>query len=77
MVGLRLRAKNVDVDRRQLMIRNGKGAKDRGIVVPDGVVSAFKQQIESLRLLRTYGSLTEQWLHSLSFCWHEAVANQP
>jgi len=49
--GLRLRVKDVDLDRRQLVIRDGKGAKDRVTVLPDLAIPALKLQLESVKLL--------------------------
>lgn len=49
--GLRLRIKDVDLNRRQLVIRDGKGAKDRVTVLPEISVEGLRLQIESVRLL--------------------------
>lgn len=43
---LRLRVKDVDVSRRELVIRDGKGAKDRVTVLADSSLPAMKVQIE-------------------------------
>ncbi len=43
--GLRLRVKDVDLEHRQLLIRDGKGAKDRITVLADGAVAALGEQI--------------------------------
>ncbi|HEY6000321.1 MAG TPA: integron integrase [bacterium] len=45
--GLGLRVKDVDLAHRQLLIRNGKGAKDRVTVLADGVVEELRAQIET------------------------------
>ena len=42
----RLRIKDLDFKRRSLIVRDGKGAKDRITVLPDSVVPALKLQIE-------------------------------
>ena len=44
--GLRLRVKDVDFDRRQLVIRDGKGAKDRVTLLPDAAIPALRLQLE-------------------------------
>ena len=43
---LRLRVKDVDLDRRCLTVRDGKGAKDRITVVPDNCRDQLRVQIE-------------------------------
>jgi integron integrase len=48
---LRLRVKDVDVDRRQLLIRAGKGGKDRVTVLPKVLLEPLRQHRERLRLL--------------------------
>lgn len=63
--GLRLRVKDVDLNRRQLVIRDGKGAKDRVTVLPELTLPALSLQLESVRQLHDqdlaegYGSV---WL---------------
>jgi len=49
--GLRLRVKDVDVDARQLIVRDGKGAKDRVTVMPDSVIADLLAQKEMVRRL--------------------------
>jgi integron integrase len=44
--GLRLRVKDVDLDRRQLVIRDGKGAKDRVTLLPEAAIPALRLQLE-------------------------------
>ncbi|MBU2872977.1 integron integrase [Marinobacter salexigens] len=44
---LRLRVKDVDFDMQQLIVRSGKGAKDRITLLPDRLIEPLKQQIES------------------------------
>lgn len=48
---LRLRVKDVDVERRQLVIRAGKGGKDRVTVLPDVLVERLLAHRERLRKL--------------------------
>jgi integron integrase len=43
---LRLRVKDIDLDRRCLTVRDGKGAKDRITVVPDNCRESLRAQIE-------------------------------
>lgn len=47
----RLRVKDVDFDRRELMVRDGKGRKDRVTLLPEGLVLPLRRQLEgALRL---------------------------
>ena len=48
---LRLRVKDVDLERRQLVIRAGKGAKDRVTVLPDVLVERLLAHRERLKKL--------------------------
>ncbi|WP_412067216.1 integron integrase [Rubrivirga sp. IMCC43871] len=48
---LRLRVKDLDVERRQLTIRRGKGDRDRPAVMPEATVAALVAQIERARVL--------------------------
>ncbi|WP_372613151.1 tyrosine-type recombinase/integrase [Halomonas sp.] len=42
----RLRIKDVDLQRRSLIVRDGKGAKDRVTVVADSCIAPVRNQIE-------------------------------
>ena len=62
---LRLRVKDVDFDHLCLLVRDGKGRKDRVTIMPDTVESALRQQIEKARCLYTLDSLNnchEVWM---------------
>ncbi|MEO6186125.1 MAG: integron integrase [Steroidobacteraceae bacterium] len=50
---LTLRVKDVDFSRRVVYVRNGKGAKDRIVMLPIPAESALRAQIESSRRLWT------------------------
>jgi integron integrase len=53
MEALRLRVQDVDFDRRELRVRDGKGRRDRLTVLPDRVADLLRQKIaESLALHR-------------------------
>ena len=43
---LRLRIKDIDVNYRQIIVRNGKGGKDRVTLLPDELMPLVKQQFE-------------------------------
>jgi integron integrase len=47
--GLHLRIKDVDFDHRAVIVREGKGAKDRVVMLPDSLVAPLKAQIERAR----------------------------
>jgi integron integrase len=51
---LRLRVKDVDLDRRLVLVRNGKGAKDRVTVLPDSLVVSMGRQLEVVRVRHEY-----------------------
>lgn len=44
MEGLRLRIKDVDFDRTVIIVRDGKGGKDRVVMLPQSLVPALKDQ---------------------------------
>ena len=70
MEGVRLRVKDVDFDRRELTVREGKGGKDRRTVLPASLVPAMKAEIERVRVLHQQDVARgggEVWLpHALS-----------
>jgi integron integrase len=48
---VRLRVKDVDFERRTILVRDGKGGKDRVTMLPDALGDAMRQQVaEALRL---------------------------
>jgi integron integrase len=47
--GLRLRVKDVEFERRELLVRNGKGGKDRVTVLPENLVLPLMRQLEQAR----------------------------
>ena len=62
---VRLRVKDVDFDHRCIVVRDGKGAKDRVVTLADGVIPHLREQVSRVRLLHArdlaagYGSV---WL---------------
>ena len=46
---VRLRVKDVDFSRREILIRDGKGSKDRVTMLPRGVVGSLHEQLASAR----------------------------
>jgi len=49
---LRLRIQDIDFDYRQILVRNGKGGKDRFVPLPDALVEAVRQQIAAALRVR-------------------------
>ncbi|HET9835754.1 MAG TPA: integron integrase [Rhodanobacteraceae bacterium] len=48
---LRLRVKDVDFQRREIIVREGKGNKDRRVPLPQALATALRDQMASARLL--------------------------
>jgi len=48
---LRLRVKDIDFDMKELVVRDGKGGKDRRTVLPEKVMPSLREQIEKVKLL--------------------------
>lgn len=48
---LRLRVKDVDFSRKEILVREGKGFKDRVTMLPDALVASLKQHLERVRTL--------------------------
>lgn len=51
MEGLRLRVKDVEFERREIIVRDGKGGKDRVTMLPDRLVEPLKAHLEKVRRL--------------------------
>ena len=51
MEGLRLRVKDVDFSRNEILVRDGKGAKDRVTMLPASLVPALREHLERVREL--------------------------
>jgi len=51
MEGIRLRVKDVDFERQAIVVREGKGAKDRVVMLPATLVPALREQIARARVL--------------------------
>jgi integron integrase len=49
--GLRLRVKDLDFDRREILVREGKGAKDRITMLPDSLVAALRGHLDAVHRL--------------------------
>ncbi|MDR3682262.1 MAG: integron integrase [Geothrix sp.] len=51
MEGLRLRVKDVEFERREILVRDGKGGKDRVTMLPDRLVAPLRAHLERVRAL--------------------------
>jgi integron integrase len=51
MEGLRLRVKDVELERRELLVRDGKGGKDRITVLPENLILPLQAQMAQARAL--------------------------
>lgn len=51
MEGLRLRVKDVDFERREIIVRDGKGGKDRVTMLPDRLVEPIRAHLEKVQAL--------------------------
>jgi integron integrase len=51
MEGLRLRVKDVEFARREVLIREGKGNKDRVTVLPENLIAPLQAQLHKVRAL--------------------------
>src|SRR5699024_8655402 len=49
--GLRLRVKDVEFERREIVVRAGKGNKDRVTVLPENVLLPLKSHLSRVKLL--------------------------
>lgn len=49
--GLRLRVKDVEFTRREIIVREGKGNKDRVTVLPENLILPLKRHLEKVRAL--------------------------
>ena len=49
--GLQLRVKDVDFERRAIVVREGKGAKDRVVMLPASLVPGLREQMAHARVL--------------------------
>ncbi len=47
---VRLRVQDIDIEYRQIFIRNGKGRKDRVVPLPDKCIDKIKRQIERVKV---------------------------
>lgn len=51
METLRLRVKDVEFERREILVREGKGNKDRVTVLPENLIAPLRRQLDAARAL--------------------------
>jgi integron integrase len=49
MEGLRLRVKDLEFERRELVVRDGKGGKDRVTMLPDSLLEPLRRHLDKVR----------------------------
>jgi integron integrase len=49
--GLRLRVKDIEFERREIIVRQGKGGKDRMTVLPENLILPLQKQLERVKAL--------------------------
>jgi site-specific recombinase XerD len=54
--GLRLRVKDVEFERRELLVRDGKGGKDRVTVLPENLMLPLREHIVQVRLRHSFAT---------------------
>lgn len=47
-----MRVKDIDFTRRIITVRDGKGAKDRAVMLPDAVAEPLRHHLEAVRRIR-------------------------
>lgn len=65
MEGLHLRVKDLDFERREIIVREGKGGKDRVTMLPEALVGPLREHLLKVRMLHTQdleAGLGEVWL---------------
>lgn len=50
METVRLRVKDIDFDHRAIVVRRGKGGKDRAVTLPDELIVPLKRHLQSVKL---------------------------
>ena len=74
---LRLRVKDVDFSRNEIVVRNGKGGRDRRTLLPASLVAPLQEEVERARILHQRdleAGLGEVWLpHALARKYRNAA----
>jgi len=67
MEGFRLRIKDIDFSQRQIVVRDGKGLKDRLTMLPENLIPALREHLQRVRLLHDQGLQEGHGLVSLPY----------
>jgi len=67
--GLKLRIKDVDFDRHVVMVRDGKGGKDRVVMLPDSLRSPLQAQIAQSRAVWAQDRAEQQPVYGCRMLW--------
>ena len=59
---LRLRVKDLDFERRAIIVREGKGGQDRVTVLPDSFIPALQEHLQRVKALHDHGPGPRLWL---------------
>ncbi|MFN7626215.1 MAG: tyrosine-type recombinase/integrase [Pirellula sp.] len=74
MEACRLRVKDIDFDRKQIMVREGKGEKDRAVPLPQRLISPLKHQIELITKLHQQDPPRRSRLGMDALCFGDQMA---
>ncbi|MDZ4197878.1 MAG: integron integrase [Kiritimatiellia bacterium] len=72
---LTLRVKDLDFERRTLVIRDGKGAKDRGAILPESLIQQLQEHLLKVKNLHEKDLREEHGAVSLPFALKEKYPN--
>lgn len=67
MEALRLRIKDIDFDRREILVRDGKGAKDRVTMLPERLIPSLREHLARRRAIFDTDMAAGQvdvWMHN-------------
>lgn len=57
--GLQLRVKDLDFDHGTIIVREGKGSKDRALMLPESLAPSLREQDRSVRLHEILAGLSD------------------
>lgn len=66
MESMRLRVKDVDFGYKQILVRDGKGLKDRRTMLPESLISNLKNQIEKRKRIQDSRDQVSEYIYSIN-----------
>jgi integrase len=69
-----LRVKDIDFDQNHIIIRDGKGMKDRSTMLPEQLKPHISQQIGRVKVLTTTGFAKRPWVRLFALCTGKKVS---